>query len=89
MPGHWLSMASLASPCCQPLLNNFVNNNCAALILKGIDFEYKPVHLVQDGGQQVCVSVLESTYHSHTCMYIPACASRKSRYLFSLARDLC
>ena len=24
-----------------------------ALALKGIDYDYKPVHLLQDGGQQV------------------------------------
>ena len=25
----------------------------AALVMKGIEYEYKAVHLVQDGGQQV------------------------------------
>ena len=25
----------------------------AALALKGVEYEYKPIHLLQDGGQQV------------------------------------
>ena len=33
-----------------------------ALALKGIDYDYKPVHLLQDGGQQVCV--IGSKIHS-------------------------
>ncbi len=29
----------------------------AALALKGIEYEYRPVHLLKDGGEQVCVCV--------------------------------
>jgi hypothetical protein len=36
-----------------------------ALAIKGIDFEIKPVHLLKDGGQQVCSSYVIQLY-SHT-----------------------
>ena len=28
-----------------------------ALAIKGIDFEIKPIHLLKDGGQQVCIAI--------------------------------
>ncbi len=43
-----------------------------ALALKGIDYEYKAVHLVQDGGQQVwareyyCLVVYQAFYAFYT-----------------------
>lgn len=43
-----------------------------ALALKGIDYEYKPVHLLQDGGQQVSVD-------KNTLVWIQ---SNKSNLLF-------
>ena len=36
--------------CC---INQFMIEIPAALVMKGIEYEYKAVHLVQDGGQQV------------------------------------
>ncbi|XP_064403390.1 maleylacetoacetate isomerase-like [Halichondria panicea] len=40
-----------------PILHSYYRSSCSwrvrfALALKGIEYEYKPVHLVQDGGQQ-------------------------------------
>ena len=31
--------------------------NFVALAIKGVEYDYKPVHLVKDGGQQVCVNM--------------------------------
>lgn len=41
----------------KPVLYSYFRSSCAwrvrtALAMKGIDYEYSPVHLVQDGGQQ-------------------------------------
>ena len=35
-------------------MNCDVNIYLLALALKGVEYEYKAIHLVKDGGEQVC-----------------------------------